>query len=47
MTRDPISIQEYSCPSGVYGNQPYLRVDIPGWQNPDIYKGNLDIYLYE
>jgi hypothetical protein len=38
---------EYSCPGGVYGNKPYIKVEIPAYQNPDTYSGWAEIYLYE
>jgi len=33
----------YSCPAGVYANKPYISIDIPGRQNPDIYSGLITI----
>jgi len=38
---------QYSCPAGVYGNKPYIKVDIPANQVPDTYSGVLNINLYE
>jgi hypothetical protein len=35
--------QSYSCPAGVYGNKPYISVDVPAYQNPDIYSGIITI----
>jgi len=35
----------YSCPTGVYGNKPYISVDIPAYQNPDTYSGIITIDL--
>lgn len=38
---------EYSCPNGVYGNKPYIQIEIPGYQSPDTYSGWAEIYLYD
>ena len=44
--RDYIT-SEYSCPAWVYGNKPYVKINIPAYQIPDVYSGGLEIYLYE
>lgn len=38
-------VEWYSCPAGVYGNKPYISVDIPAYQNPDTYSGIITIDL--
>lgn len=35
--------ESYYCPAGVYGNKPYISVDIPAYQNPDTYSGMITI----
>jgi len=46
MIRDNQS-NPYSCPTGTYGNTPYFKVNIPAYQSPDAYSGQLEIYLYD
>ena len=29
----------YSCPTGTYGNLPWMKVNIPAYQAPDNYSG--------
>jgi hypothetical protein len=37
------STSTYYCPAGIYGNKPYISVDIPAYQNPDTYSGEIII----
>ena len=34
-----VSAKEFTCPAGVYGNKPWLKVDIPARQSTDLYTG--------
>ena len=29
------------CPTGTYGNKPWIKVDVPARQNPNSYSGTL------
>ena len=29
----------YSCPTGTYGNLPWIKVTVQAFQNPDTYSG--------
>ena len=35
------SSNPYSCPTGTYGNMPWIKVNIPARQNPNTYSGIL------
>ncbi|MFZ2911957.1 MAG: LamG domain-containing protein, partial [Candidatus Absconditicoccaceae bacterium] len=35
------SSNPYSCPTGTYGNMPWIKVNIPARQNPNTYSGTL------
>ena len=47
MVRDTVTTPQYSCPSGIYGNKPFIRVDIPANTTPDTYSWILNMILYE
>ena len=32
----------YSCPAGTYGNQPWMKVNIPAFTVPDTYSGTIN-----
>jgi hypothetical protein len=34
---------QYSCPTGKYGNKPWMKAIIPAYQNPDTYSGMITI----
>lgn len=31
----------FTCPAGIYGNKPWLKVDVPSRQSPDTYTGTI------
>ncbi|MEI7478596.1 MAG: hypothetical protein WCJ81_09305 [bacterium] len=33
------SNREFTCPAGVYGNKPWVKVNIPARQSTDTYTG--------
>ena len=37
------STNQYSCPTGKYGNKPWMKAIIPAYQNPDTYSGVITI----